>query len=477
MRKSQIVLLGLAGLGLLVLAGAGLIAIRVVAFVHEVAPSARLSDVMRMVRHDPDAMAADRLGRVNFLLLGYGGTGHTAPDLTDSMMVVSARADTGQLAMVSIPRDLTLPIPTNRMGLNWTTKINTAYMIGARDDLFPAKAPAYRGPLGGGNLSAEMVHRVTGLPIPYWVAVDFDGFRRAVDAVGGVDIDVPRVLDDRQYPKGNSNAYIHVHFNAGLQHMNGERALEFARLRHTQGGDFDRSRRQQLVLLAVRQKVLTLGGLPHLLSLLDALSGHFKTNMTLNQMETFAGVMDRLNVDRAARVSIDDTNFLADSHSADGQFILVPLESSYTALRRYLDHLFPQPAVYDEAAAVQLMDGTGNGRNLTGLYRQLLSWVGIITTSQATGPPLEQSEVRDYSGGRAASTVNYLAGLFQARVITETTPPSPGGASVVLVLGRDVGRSFPPPPHASLPARRPSPRPTLRPSASPSPTASTSPAD
>ena len=474
MTKRQIVLLSLAGFGLLVLGGAGLIAIRVLAFVHEVAPSVGLGDVMRMVRHDPDAMALDRLGRVNFLLLGYGGSGHTAPYLTDSMMVVSAQAATRQLAMVSIPRDLQVPIPTNRMGLNWTTKINTAYMIGVRDDLFPLKAPVYRGPLGGGNLSAEMVHRVTGLPIPYWVAVDFDGFKRAVDAVGGVDIDVPRALDDRQYPRGNG--YMHVHFNAGLQHMNGERALEFARLRHTQGGDFDRSRRQQLVLLAVRQKALTLGGLPHLLGLLDALSGHFRTNMSLSQIEIFAGVMEELKVDRAARVSVDDTNFLADSHTADGQFILVPLESSYAALRRYLDHLFPQPAVYDESASVQLIDGTASGRNLTGLYRQLLSWVGITSSTQATGPSIAQSEVRDYSGGRAALTVSYLASLFQARVIKEATPSAEGGASVVLVLGRDVGRSFPPPPRAPLPAKRPSPRPTLRPSASPQPTPSSSPA-
>ncbi len=476
MRTKKIVFLGLAACGLAVCGFAAFLAIRVIGAIHKVAPAAGLLDVVSVVRNDPlpTATAAAGFGRVNFLLLGYGGAGHDGPYLTDSMMVVSAQTDTHQLAMVSIPRDIWIPIPTNRYGLNWTTKINGAYTIGARDDIFPYKDPPYRGALGGGNLSAEMVHWVTGLPIPYWVAVDFEGFRKAVDAVGGIDVNVPRALDDREYPVDETDGYTHVHFDAGWQHMDGARALQFARLRHTEGGDFDRSRRQQLILLAVRSRVLGIGGIPRLLGLMDVLQDHFRTNMNLQQVRTFADVVSRLQDNRAARVSIDDTNFLYDAISTDGQDILLPYDPNYAGLHRYLDLVFPDPEVAVEAASVKLLNGTtsyGTWRSMADLVSQLLSWAGVTTVAPADAPRRNyvRSEVHDYSNGANPATVAYLANFFNADVIPEAGP-TPGDAAVVVIIGRDFGLAFSPyrpaPPRpAPLATPRPAtPSPTLRPS-------------
>jgi len=410
--------------------------------------SADLRQIVTIVEHaEPEtAVAAEHLGRVNFLLLGYGGPGHDGPYLTDSIMVVSAQTDTHQLAMISIPRDLWIAIPTNRYGLHWTTKINGAYSIGFDDRTFPYKEDRFRGPLGGGNLSSEMIHRVTGLPIQYWMGVDFDGFRRVVDAVGGIDLNVPQVLDDPYYPLGETSGYMHIHFNAGWQHMNGEQALEFARSRETTS-DFDRSRRQQLILLAVRRKVLSIDGIPKLFGLMDALQSHVRTNMDLATLRKFADLVGHLDDVHTARVSVDNTNFLYTSHSADGQYILLPYDPHYAGLHHYLDQIFTDQEVPVEGATVQFVDGTYSyglrNRTMADLLTQLFSWTGMktIPAAQASRHAYVQSEVHDYSGGVTPGTVAFLAGFFNARVVTEPGP-SPSGASVVVIVGRTFADTF-----------------------------------
>ncbi len=449
MPKKKAIFLGLAGLALAGCVIAVFVLTRIAFFIHKVAPSAGLKDVVGIVRNDTVQIAArdEHLGRLDFLLLGYGGPDHDGPYLTDSMMVVSAQTETHQLAMISIPRDLWIPIPTNRNGLNWTTKINAAYTVGILDELFPYKDPRYRGPLGGGNLATEMVRRVTGLPIQYWVAMDFDGFRRVVDSVGGLDIVVPRALDDWEYPDDLTNGYLHVHFNAGPQHMDGERALQFARLRHTEGGDFDRSRRQQLILLAVRRKVFTLGGIPKMLGLMDALQDHFRTNMNLQQIRKFADVINRLEDTQPVRVSVDDTNFLYDAVSSDGQDILVPYDPEYAGLHHFLQQLFADPEIGVEAASVQFLNGTYayglRYRTMAEMLSQLWASAGfqVVPPGEASRKDYPRCEVHDYSRGQATSTVRFLATFLDANVVTESKP-SPNGAAAVVIIGRDCARSM-----------------------------------
>lgn len=471
-RMGRIVFLSLAACAL---AGCALVAfamIRFTLFLKHVAPNADITQILSVMQPDQPrtAVAAEHLGRINFLLLGYGGPGHDGPYLTDSMMVVSAQTDTHQLAMISIPRDLWISIPTSRYGLTWTTKINGAYTIGFDDGTFPYKDARFTGALGGGNLSSEMVHRVTGLPIQYWIAVDFDGFRKVVDSVGGVDIGVPQPLDDPYYPAGETTGYMHIHFNAGWQHMNGEQALEYARSRETTS-DFDRSRRQQLILLAVRRKVLSIDGIPKLFGLMNALQDHVRTNMDLASLRKFADMVGRLEDTHTARVSIDNTNFLYTSHTGDGQYILLPYDPAYSGLHHYLDQVFSDPEVPVEAATVQFVDGTFsyglNTRTMADLLTQLWSWAGVktIAPGDATRHTYLQSEVHDYSNGQASATVAFLAGFFNARIVQESGPP-PSGAAVVVIIGRTFALNFIPylpAPPTPAPTAVPTPGPTPRP--------------
>src|SRR5581483_1039257 len=175
--------------------------------------------------------------RVNVLLLGYGGVGHDGALLTDSLMVLTYDRQTKKAAMISVPRDIWVRVPASPGDQGGFYKVNTAYAIGADDDSFPNKQPQYKAAAGGGgNLAATVVGGILGMKIDYWVAVDFHAFKSMVDALGGVDVKVEKTFTDYEYPRNDDpsvdSSWMTVHFDAGEQHMNGERAIEFARSRH-----------------------------------------------------------------------------------------------------------------------------------------------------------------------------------------------------------------------------------------------------
>lgn len=223
------------------------------------------------VMFHPGASLKETNGKTNVLLLGIGGGSHDGPNLTDTIIFASIDWKKNTVTLVSVPRDLWFPGIDNPV-----KKINEAYAIGGMSD------------------AKSMVSSVVGQPIQYGIRLDFQGFIDAINAIGGVDVNVARTLDDYNYPVSGKeddtcghtaaelqafNAsesssltpdednftffpcrYIHLHVDPGLQHMNGELALEFARSRHAsgiEGTDFARSARQQLIIEAVRNKMIS----------------------------------------------------------------------------------------------------------------------------------------------------------------------------------------------------------------------------
>ncbi len=217
--------------------------------------------------------------RTNILLLGIdrrGGTGWG--HLTDTIIIVSVDTVNNQVSMLSIPRDLYLEIPGVK-----ESRINEANVYGYRIDY----------PGGGPALLKRTIEQNFGIPLDYYIMVDFNGFKQVIDTLGGIDVNVPRTLHDTMYPDpkpGDPYAYKTVHFDAGWQHMDGQRALEYSRSRMSTT-DFDRAKRQQQVLLAVRQKAVDLGVLSlitKLPSLFATMGNMVKTDMTLNEMKDLA---------------------------------------------------------------------------------------------------------------------------------------------------------------------------------------------
>ncbi len=207
--------------------------------------------------------------RINFLLLGIGGTGHEGALLTDTMMLASIQLSTKQISLVSIPRDLLVKIPDNGF-----QRINHASAYGEVNNY----------PGGGGALSARTVSETFAIPIDYWLRVDFAGFITVIDELGGVDVEIEKSFVDNQYPTEDFTV-TSLSFMVGLEHMDGNRALMFARSRHGdngEGSDFARSKRQQKILLAVKEKILnwkTLANPNRVYNLFEDVKAHTQTNI------------------------------------------------------------------------------------------------------------------------------------------------------------------------------------------------------
>ena len=220
----------------------------------------------------PVATPASSTARINILLLGVDSAEQRTEALTDTLMVVSIDPVSGQVAMISFPRDIAgFPMPDGQI---YRGKINSL-MTYAR--MHPQAFPA--GPLP--TVISELSY-LLGAPIHYFAALDLEGFRRMIDLVGGVTVDNPRAIDDPRYdwldsPKSG------FFLSAGIHTLDGTNALAYVRSRQGLGdSDFSRARRQQQVLIALRDKLIQpamIARLPQVLSAAaDTLSTNFPTD-------------------------------------------------------------------------------------------------------------------------------------------------------------------------------------------------------
>jgi LCP family protein required for cell wall assembly len=232
------------------------------------APAARESTTSADVSIPPAELPPpwDGAGRVNILLMGYDygewSSERACPCRTDSMIVLTIDPISKTAGMLSLQRDLWVNIPG--FGYN---KINAANYFG---DL-------YKLPGGGPELARKTVENFLGISIPYYVLLDFYSFTTVIDDIGGIDIDVPQQI--KVDPLGEHNT---VTLEPGINHLDGQLALAYARMRHTANDDIDRSSRQQQVILAVRDKMLDkknfLTLLSKSLSIYNQISAGVKTN-------------------------------------------------------------------------------------------------------------------------------------------------------------------------------------------------------
>ena len=281
-----------------------------------------------------------RKRRANVVLLGVSGGTHEGANLTDTIQFVSLSLEKVDLVMLSIPRDVWLPSLKQR--------INAAYEDGEAKKV------------GGGFILAKAaVEEVLGIPVQYAAIVNFSGFVQIIDFVGGIDVDVAQAFDDHFYPiAGKENdfcagdpdfscRYESLHFDKGLQQMDGARALKFVRSRHgtnSQGSDFARSSRQQKVILAFRQKALssqTLLNPARVIELTQTFGKSVDTDVPEDDVSHFAKLVSQIDTSRIRRVVLDsemeDSPLeVGDAVSYSGQFVLVPKGGVWRDLAEYV---------------------------------------------------------------------------------------------------------------------------------------------
>jgi len=282
-------------------------------------------------------------GRANILLLGIPGGSHDGTDLTDTILVLSFHEKNQTLSMISVPRDI------------WSDtlkdKVNSAYHYGEEKSV-KGKSASGQKKSGGLVLSKAIVSDMIGLPIQYALVLDFSGFQKVIDLVGGTEVNVPKSFTDTEYPiPGKENdecggdtefrcRYEPLHFEAGLQHMDGARALKYVRSRHAEGdegSDFARGRRQQEMIMALKTKLMSKeiyfhpGQWEKLYAAFDEATD---TDMNIGELLTVGKLFMQTPKEKTQRISLEDKLYTPPSLWY-GRYVLLPTES-FEAIHEYV---------------------------------------------------------------------------------------------------------------------------------------------
>jgi len=369
--------------------------------------------------------------RVNILVMGIDQRKHEqGPWRTDTMLVLTIDPVTASGGMLSIPRDLWVPIPGYEEG-----RINTAHYLGELYDY----------PGGGSALAAKTVQYNLGVPIHHYARVNFTAFEQLVNLIGGIDVYVEEEIADPTYPD-EAYGYDPLYISAGWQHLNGEMALKYARTRRTAGGDFDRAKRQQQVFLAAFEQVTRLDLLPQLAprapEVWKTLQGSVVTDLTLDQVIALAQLASEVDPEKI-RYGVIDEHYTQFWKTPDGQQVLIPVRDCIRELRDYIfttEAPLPQQAddpvarLEAEGATIEVLNGTTTAglATLTGEYLQQQD-LQIARTDNADRSDYPESLVIVYTG--KTYTAEYLArllGLPPTAVVHGADPNAEYDISVIL---------------------------------------------
>lgn len=261
--------------------------------------------------------------RLNILLMGIDQRENDREKVfrTDTMLVLTIDPVTMEAGMLSVPRDLWVPIPGYQ-----NNRINTANAIGDADN-YPGGA--------GPQLARKTVEGVLGVRIHHYVRLNFTVFETFIDRLGGVEVDVPEDIYDERYPTEDYKWQV-FEIKKGLQTLDGATALKYARTRHDSNGDFGRARRQQQVILAIKDKVQDPTVFASLVlsapDLLADLGTSVKTDLTLDQIQQLAVLAQKLER-KNIKSTVLDQNYTDFATTPDGAQVLIAKRDKFAELR------------------------------------------------------------------------------------------------------------------------------------------------
>lgn len=403
-----------------------------------------------------DAAADDR---INILLLGIGGAGHAGAELTDTMILGSFKPSTGEVGMISIPRDLTLAVPGHGY-----TKINAVNAYAEQDAT-------------GSGIEAitSTIETIMDETIDYTVKVDFSSFSEIIDAIGGIDVYVENTFTDAQYPiDGMEDAtcgslsdspaptselqnlptselpnippptpsgspygcrYEVLSFTEGWTHLAGAEALKYARSRHGnngEGSDFSRAARQQKVLLAWKEKALSLGVLLNptkLQNIVNVVRDNVTTNMSTWDMIALAKYADDIKTDSIASHVIDGASGLVYDSYLGAAYVLWPRKEDWSEFKALADNIFSSSSSSTSLSVapkntplpsirVEIQNGTKE-IGLASQTAQLLqsSGYGIVAIGNASSTSWTTTTIFDFTGGAKDKELAALKDYLNADII------------------------------------------------------------
>ncbi len=390
-------------------------------------------------------LKGEDIGRINILLLGAAGKHNPGGNLTDTIMVMSIDTKNKKVALLSLPRDLYVNIPNTQM----FTKINSLYQIGLSQNI------------GIGPIK-ETVEKITGIAINYYLAVDFDGFKKIIDDIGGVNVISERDLYDTSYP-GPNYSYETFSLSKGFHTLDGKVALQYVRERHSDPeGDFGRAKRQQQVIQAVKSKLFSMGtffNAGRLNDILNTLGDNIKTDISLEEIGSFINLsknVDTQNINNVVADAWKPDSLLKVSHVAVGDvmaFILLPRVGNYSEVKDLAQNIFNQAelkkreqSITDEKASIVIINRSSDNQ-LANKVRKLLTdnlnlknvRIGQEINKDAL---FNKTTVSDNSSGSKIFTTDELIKKLPAVLSTQDNSETTSKADLVVTLGEDLVSAY-----------------------------------
>lgn len=388
---------------------------------------------------DPSQLNGEGDGRVNILLLGTGGEDHdNGSFLIDTIIVASIDPIHKEAALLSVPRDFYVKTDY------WSMKINAVYKTALNDHLQNNPGDNSGAEKTGFRAMEKAVEESMGIPIHYYSMIDFDGFKKAIDTVGGITIDVENPVYEPNMRIDGRNYTLNV--GEGRQSFDGFRALAYSRSRLTSArGDFDRSERQRNLLIALKDKIFSISTLSNPLKINQLLSDfgdNMRTNLSINEILRLQEIGSGIDASNIGSISlVDEPNVLLTGANLGGA-VQVPKAGTfnYKEIHSFVRNKLRDGYLRSEEATIAVLNGT----NIAGLARLTaddLESYGYNISQVDDSPIKDQSvtTVINLRGDEKKYTRAYLEKRFGVNVVNSLPDNRivPGDADFVIILGQN----------------------------------------
>lgn len=380
----------------------------------------------------PKAVAVKKSdkNRINFLILGIGGAGHDGGSLTDTIIFGSVSEKDNSASLLSIPRDLYINMGED-IGY---TKINHSVFIGDKIEY------GY-----GLEFSKNMIEQTLDEKIDYIIKIDFESFEKIISIIGGVYINVETAFTDEEYPTLD-HGYETISFESGWQVMDGATALKYARSRHGnngEGSDFARSKRQEKIILSVKEKILSLKTLSNpakLYKIITELDKNIDTNIKYRDIVDLYDIASKIDTSQVVTRNLNESSgYVYSTRSSSGASIVKPTGNNFNIIRDLVDNIFdpeydPIFNITDSMQNITILNGTFTSGIATYASQKIkdMQDFKIYFVGNAPTRDYENNILVDISGNNPLSKINSLASFFSCKIYSDFIDTSSFGSNLVI---------------------------------------------
>ena len=397
--------------------------------------------VSPIIPKEKQPLRGEETGRINILLLGAAGEKKPGNNLTDTIMIMSVDTKNKKVALLSLPRDFYAQIPDSES----YAKINTLYPIGLKQN-------------DGSNLIKSAVSEILNIEINYYLVLDFDGFKKIINDIGGINITNERDIYDPRYP-GPNYSYETFSLAKGFHTLDGETALKYVRERHNDpDGDFGRAKRQQQVIQSVKNKIFsakTFLNVVAINNLLNTLGDSVRTDIPFEEIDEFIALSQEVDMQNIVNVVVDaweKDSLLKVSHVPTANammFILVPRVGNYSEIQDLSENIFDlnkikkrQEAIAAEEAKIGIINQSGNSQLTYKIQSLIKDKLGIKDARIVYSPASNVSEkttVFDNSKGTKLFTLDELIKKLPASLSSKPSVIADSDDyDIVITIGEDL---------------------------------------